>query len=268
MATDLRTPLEFELKVVRIVIESNVFVPFEKINKSNKMSSFSKTNRQWDLDDVISIYMTEIHSCDDFLLTLDKAPHKNDLPLICYNAKACYQSKDYLHALQVCSQAIKKGYKIPPILMIKGRTLFALKEYETALECFEKAHKMKPSLESQRCVERCKTRIAAESEEISRRVVRFDPQPQPNIQYEWCQSIDYVSVTIFIKNLNQASVNILFSNNSFTFSVPQVPQYTFNFNLSKSIIPEECSYAVSLNKVEIKLKKATQNEKWATLEAL
>ena len=229
--------------------------------------SFSLPSTEWNLDDVSSMYLTEIHSTDDFIASLDKAPHKNELPLICYKVKTCYKSKDYLQALHLCNKAIKKGYNIPPILMVKARCLYSLKEYEIALEFFEKSHKMKPTLESQRCIERCKTRIAAASEEISQRAIKFDPKPQPNIQHEWYQSMDSVSVTIFIKNLTQSSVNINFSKNSFTFSVSQFPQYSWKFNLSKAIIPEECNYLVSPNKVEIKLKKAVPNEKWANLEA-
>ena len=150
--------------------------------------------------------------------------------------------------------------------MIKGRCLYCLEEYETALESFEAAHKIEPSIESSRCIERCLAKIAVESEEISQKLIRFDPQTPTNIQKEWYQSSDYVSVTIFIKNLSKQNVTVVFNKTSFNFVVAQKPQYTLHFNLLKSIVPEECSFNVSTTKVEIKMKKAV-SEKWDSLES-
>lgn len=230
------------------------------------MSSWTKSNlNTWDLDDVIPIGLNEEHLSEELIEAIPKSQKKNDFPLICLNANSCYQLKDYLHALQLCNDAIRRGYSIPPILMIKGRCLYCMEEYETALESFEAAHSIKPSIESSRCIERCKAKIAAESEEISRRVIKYDPQQQPNIQKEWYQSSDSVSVTIFIKNLSEKNVTVIFNKMSFNFYVAQRPQYTLHFNLVKAIVPEECTFTVSPTKVEIKLKKLV-NEKWETLE--
>ena len=75
-------------------------------------------------------------------------------------SRSLLDSGNFLQALDYIIQVEKQGYKMPDMYMIKGRCLFHLKEYETALESFRKAYKINPTVECNRCIERCLVRIS------------------------------------------------------------------------------------------------------------
>ena len=97
-------------------------------------------------------------------------------------------------ALDVLINAEKVDWDLPQILMLKGFALFKLKEYHTAKMTFERCHEIKPSQEIKRWIQRCLVHLSANNEEISRRVIRYEPQlnqcpspqlnPQLKLQFE------------------------------------------------------------------------------------
>lgn len=224
-------------------------------------------NSPWTLNEAIILYSNEVERYDQVDAALKISSHQDDFPMLFLNAKSNYQLKNYVHALQLCQNAIKLGYEIPEILMIKGRCLYNLGEYDTALNAFTKAFNMKQTQEASRCIERCKIKIDSLSDEISRRIIRYNPQNQPAFKREWYQSNDIVTVALFIKNLPKEKVSITFNADLFDFTVEGMPQYNLHLDLFKKIIPDDCNYTVSPSKVEIKMKKAVSREKWEALEA-
>lgn len=222
----------------------------------------------WTLNEAIILYANETDRYDQVSKALKTSEHQNDFPMLFLNAKSSFQLKNYIHSLQLCQNAIKLGFEIPEILMLKGSCLYNLGEYDTALNAFTKAFNMKQTQEASRCIERCKIKIDSQSDEISRRIIRYNPQTQPAFKREWYQSNDLVTVAIFIKNLEKPSVSITFNPTSFDFMVEGMPQYNLHLDLFKKIVPEECSFTISPSKVEIKMKKAVSREKWDSLEPL
>lgn len=222
----------------------------------------------WTLNEAVILYSNEVEKYDQVKAALKTSSHQDDFPMLFLNAKSNYQLKNYIQSLQLCQNAIKLGYEIPEILMIKGRCLYNLGEYDTALNAFTKAFNMKQTQEASRCIERCKIKLDSASEEISRRIIRYNPQTQAQFKREWYQSNDIVTIAFFIKNLSKDKVSFTFNESSFDFTVEGMPQYNLHMDLFKKIVPTECSFTVSPSKVEIKLKKAVSREKWESLEAI
>ncbi|KAJ3291665.1 Cochaperone protein [Borealophlyctis nickersoniae] len=93
--------------------------------------------------------------------------------------------------------------------------------------------------------------------------------PPAKIRHEWFQTDSFVTITVFIKNVDPSSVSLTFTNRavSVTVKLPSGSDYMLELDpLAHEIIPGESKYSVLGTKVEIKCKKAVQGVKWGTLE--
>lgn len=224
-------------------------------------------DREWTLREACIVFDDEQRRPEDVLQQIEYTPHKNELVFQLLKAKALFEVGDFEQALQQCIVALKSGYEIPEVYVLKGRCLYKLEEYETALDSFLKAQEIKPSPETTRCIERCHVRIAANTEEVSRRILRFEPPPSSSINKEWYQTNDSVSVSIYLKNVLKSNLSVTFKANSFELIYNQMqPPFVLNVKLSKEIDPNDCKVNITPTKVEIKMKKAKPGEKWSTLD--
>ena len=78
-------------------------------------------------------------------------------------SRAYFHLEKYATALNIIHEAERRNWAIDDFVFLKGEVLFSLKEYETALEQFEKSNKMKPSSISLEAIARCKIMIELES---------------------------------------------------------------------------------------------------------
>lgn len=88
------------------------------------------------------------------------------------------------------------------------------------------------------------------------------------IRDEWYQSKDYVTVTIFAKDVAKDSVQIEFHTRSLSVNFPtsEASEYSYTLeSLYGEIDPENSSYVVGSKKIEITLRKKYE-DKWAALE--
>jgi len=88
------------------------------------------------------------------------------------------------------------------------------------------------------------------------------------MRYEWYQNQSFVTVTLFVKNAKKEECRIDIKPKSLDVSINLGSGSEFNLDLDlcDSIIPEQSSIQILSTKVEVKLKKASDN-KWETLEA-
>lgn len=103
-----------------------------------------------------------------------------------------------------------------------------------------------------------------------RQVDRPAPYLAPSkIRHEWFQNDNFVTVTIFIKQIPVENVDCrIFENSlSVTVKLPTGSDYSLELDpLAHSIVPSGSKYSVMSTKIEIKLKKAEEGLKWGTLE--
>jgi suppressor of G2 allele of SKP1 len=89
------------------------------------------------------------------------------------------------------------------------------------------------------------------------------------VRHEWFQSEEYMTVSVFIKNVKQEMVEVGFSERalSVTIKMPTGSDFSLELDpLAHEIIPAQSSFVVMSTKVEIKMKKAKVGIKWGSLE--
>jgi hypothetical protein len=92
---------------------------------------------------------------------------------------------------------------------------------------------------------------------------------QSRVRHEWFQNENYVTVSIFIKNVKNETVSVYFADRSLsvTIKMPTGSDYSLELDpLAHEILPAECKYEVLSTKIEIKLKKQQVGVKWGVLE--
>lgn len=122
---------------------------------------------------------------DKALELLNKIQHDLSPRLVVAKAKCLLGLDRNVEALDLLVNAEKFGWDLPQIITLKGFALFKLKEYHTAKMAFERCLEIKPSQEIKRWIQRCIVHLSANNEEISRRVIRYEPQlthcPSPQL---------------------------------------------------------------------------------------
>lgn len=96
------------------------------------------------------------------------------------------------------------------------------------------------------------------------------PTPVNKIKHDWYQSNETVTITLLAKGVPKDSAKIEIEKDTLFISFPvsgSSSDYSFSIDpLYQSIDPEQSSYRVTPNKVEITLKKAKAGVKWHDLE--
>ncbi|KAG0341788.1 Protein SGT1 A [Podila humilis] len=101
------------------------------------------------------------------------------------------------------------------------------------------------------------------------------PVPAPltpvahRVRHEWYQNDAYVTISVFIKNCKNESVEIIFTDNALSVAVkmPTGSDYSLELDpLSHKVIPGESRYEILSTKIEIQLKKELYGLKWGALE--
>ncbi|GJJ77819.1 suppressor of G2 allele of SKP1 [Entomortierella parvispora] len=101
------------------------------------------------------------------------------------------------------------------------------------------------------------------------------PAPAPStpaahrVRHEWYQNDEYVTISVFIKNVKQDAVDINFTEDALSVSVkmPTGADYSLELDpLSHKVVPSESKFEVLSTKIEIRLKKERFAIKWGALE--
>ena len=87
-------------------------------------------------------------------------------------------------------------------------------------------------------------------------------------RYEWFQTDDYVTISIFIKKVSQQDVSITFLPRLLSVTV-KLAQSDYSLELeplTHEIDPQTSSYQILSTQIEVKLKKSVTGIKWGALE--
>lgn len=224
------------------------------------------------LDKESAIYfLVEQQNYEKALEYLNSISNDLDAKLIIAKAKCLIGLNKPQQAIQLLITAEQFDCCLPQILFLKGRALYNLGEFNTAKMSFERCLDIKPTQETKRWIQRCLANLAANNEELSRRVIRYEPQLQQCHQvvskprFEWYQSSTHVTVDLFLKNPKDSDIDVIFHDNSFDVTVDSHQTVILHIDLAKPIDPSQSSFTVMSKKVEIKMKMQEQS-KWSCLE--
>ncbi|KAJ3088096.1 Cochaperone protein [Quaeritorhiza haematococci] len=213
-----------------------------------------------------------------------------------FKLKKYVQSKDDADAAIMLAQG--KQETAAKANVRKGLALFELAKYQEARQAFETALKIKPDdTVAPKWIKKCEEKGAkalptlaqatapsqppqpkqpqqAEQQQVGESAPASIPQPAsflppPKVRHEWFQSENFVTVSVFIKNVKPDTVKIDFGDKSLSLTVklPTGSDYSMELEpLAHEIVPTESKYAVLGTKIEIKLKKKRLGLKWGTLE--
>ncbi|KAJ3415383.1 Cochaperone protein [Chytridiales sp. JEL 0842] len=173
-------------------------------------------------------------------------------------------------------------------MLRKGTALFELGDYGGSLKALEEAKKIgctDKQLETWLTKARAKAPTTAtttttttnnndsKTESANTASAPIPPAasflPPQKIRHEWFQNENFVTVSVFIKNLPKDAVKIDFHPRSLSVQckLPTGSDYMLELDpLAHETVPGESKYSVLGTKVEIKLKKAMVGIRWNNLE--
>ena len=257
----------------------------------------------WIDEVVLILFLTEQKEFESALNLINQLDANLDPRLVVAKAKCLIGLHKIPKALELLLDAEKKNWDLPQILLLKGKALFEIKEYNTAKMAFEKCLEINPTQEIKRWIQRCLVYLEADGP--SRRVVRYEPQigqaqdiktPQnvlypalqimkpnkdktPNAEakkseiklapapsYEWYQNITHITMVIYIKDVKESELDLKFTENSVDVNVNLNPPTKIHIDLYKNIDPSKSNLSLTAKKIEIKMLKANRGQ-WNSFES-
>ncbi|KAK9763940.1 Cochaperone protein [Basidiobolus ranarum] len=190
--------------------------------------------------------------------------------------------EDAIKAIELLEKSGGGDKTLSKAYLRKGTVLFDLKRFIRAKEAFERVRAFNQEEKNldrwwKKCLEKCpKEPEVLKKPELnsSEPVVPADiPKPpgSSKIKTEWFQSHDFITITLFIKNVKQSDVSVDFEERGASISVKTPTGSDLNYDwepLSHPIIPGESKYLVLSTKIELKLKKAHSGVQWGVLEGV
>lgn len=216
------------------------------------------------------------------------------------------ETQKHLDSIAEANKEIELNPKNSQAYLKKGMACFALDEFETAKNAFEKGYELDPSNPSFKIwIRKCNAELEIEEEEedqkkeISSTKVEQIPtnqsssqtiQPSPSstlpntfpptnpnnitsiegvkIRHEWYQTNSHVIITVFAKNIPKEKTILELTEQHFLFMIKfsEENNYKLEMDLFSKIVPSECSTSYLSTKIEIKLKKENQSIRWTALE--
>ncbi|KAI8808900.1 hypothetical protein BJ742DRAFT_806819 [Cladochytrium replicatum] len=95
------------------------------------------------------------------------------------------------------------------------------------------------------------------------------PVIPPKVRHEWFQNDNFVTVSVFVKNVKSDTVEVQLTDSSISLTIKLPTGSDFSFDLeplAHPIVPEQSKYAVLSTKIELKLKKRSEGLRWGVLE--
>ncbi|KAJ3207735.1 Suppressor of G2 allele of SKP1 [Clydaea vesicula] len=229
---------------------------------------------------------------ENYTRAIQLEPGNSDIYLKRSNAN--FKLKEYLDSKNDAEAAIKLSKGNTDITVKanfrKGIAFYHLKEYQQALDSFIISENLAPNNNEtkiwiSKCLENGAVKTAESlsskrTEETNKVAASNNLQQQTEekkveqifpsrIRHEWYQDDNFVTISVFIKNVKKDTVTIDFTENSLSLLIKLPTQTDFTLELeplSHKIAPSDSKYSVLSTKIEIKLKKAIYGTKWNTLE--
>ncbi|CAG8505053.1 13078_t:CDS:2 [Ambispora gerdemannii] len=232
---------------------------------SSAQEFFTKANDAFfadDFDEAVDLYNRAIEldaTNAEYLLKRSAA-----LVKLNKNKEALADAEKALHV----SEESQNQASIAKAFLHKGR----VKDYHIAKKSFDHSKELNPN---ERLLVTWIEKVDAELAKTATPPMAVNSTPQnflsqSRVRHEWYQNENYVTISIFIKNVKKEAVKVEIEKRLISVSV-QLPisgsDYSLELDpLAHEIIPSESKYEVLSTKIEIKLKKAQGGVKWGVLE--
>lgn len=211
------------------------------------------------------MFLVEQSRYSEALQIFDRFITKFNPQLLLAQAK-CYLSLNQpKKALEAVLKAERNGWDLPDILLMKGRCLYKLQEFEMALQAFQDSDALKSTSPTKNWIMRCKAHITVEEKPRCANVIPFFPTKQSDVRRDWYQSNQFVTLSIYIPDIAPESIHISYQTTSLEILISQKPFSIIRIKLAKEIITDQCSHTITPSKLEIKLKKLVES-KWTAFE--
>ncbi|XP_029930330.1 protein SGT1 homolog isoform X1 [Myripristis murdjan] len=182
----------------------------------------------------------------------------------CQRAYAHILLKNYSCAVDDAKKAQQLKPSLPLAFMRTGIAEYHLNHYESSHAAFTQGHQLDGSDKSfEIWIKRCEEMMGKQNQNGN---VNTTPEAPP-VKHDWYQTESQVIVTIMAKNVPKDGLCIHFKERELFAKVQLASgqDYSLNFNLLHSIVPQQSTYKILATKVEIKMKK-TEAIRWEKLE--
>jgi tetratricopeptide (TPR) repeat protein len=225
----------------------------------------------WGRNELLIMFFMEEKLYTEALSLLSKMNRELEPSLLLAKAICLFELHKWIEALEVALSLEKHEWLLPDMLMIRGKSLYKLGEFETAKSIFEKYDAVNPSPETKRWIQRCIVRIEVQTEENINRIIRHEPQSaQPaarQIKHEWYQTRSQLSLLLFAKGVTESGLHVTVASNSVRIIIDTPHRIEFSVDLVKEIVPNEYSISITPMKVEVKMTKvASAYGQWSEIE--
>lgn len=202
-----------------------------------------------------ALFLAENHHYEEALKLL--GPYEDNLnPQLVIAAATCYlNTQNPIRGLELLNNAEEKGWLLPEILILKGRCLYSLGEYSTALNSFLEADKIRSDVPTTQWIQRCEAHLECEHNPNSPNIIVYTPTILEKPRHDWYQTAQNVTLSVYIQGLSEQQVKVEFTEKTVTISIQREQKITLSFHLAKSIVPTESSFTITPFKMEVKMRK-------------
>jgi len=178
-----------------------------------------------------------------------------------YHIEALVSLKRFYEAIEYSKKYSESGNNHARLHFLHGLAFYCLGQYEAAMSHFSldiqwSKWVKKAQIKDQICKGSLKPyTFSAES-------TKSDTNPV----IEWYQATNYVTIGLLIKDVMKSQVDIAYYPFSVDITISDEHEiiYSSGFELYGEIIPQTCSYTISSQKLEIKMKKVVE-QMWPCL---
>lgn len=160
--------------------------------------------------------------------------------------------------------ALERGSRSAKGFLRKGTAAFALGDFATAKESFERGAAVQGSgLPFGDWIEKCDAELEKEEAAAAGAAARAS-----KIRHDWYQTDSHVVIDVLLKNQRPEDLQVKFTSNTVDVKarLPCGTPYELSLQLAHPVVPEETGYKCLGSKVEIRAKKR-EGIRWTTLEA-
>ena len=177
-------------------------------------------------------------------------------------AECYYNQRSYINTLDVLSKGTRKGWAFAEHCELRGRCLFKMEEYETAIAAFREATELGGNpRDNKTWIMRCHARYAMKNDRTGSAMILMDSVPaHEELAHDWYQTSTYVSLVVYAEGLKEDQVKAEFTEKSVDVVIDAKEPTRLHFDLEREINPADTRVTIGRTKVEVRMAKAVPSK--------
>lgn len=233
-----------------------------------------ETTARWSITEVAILFHTEEKRYNLAMALIKTLDHELSPRLVIAHATCLIGVKNYFGALDVIHSAERKGWDLPEMILLKGKALYFLNEYQTALEAFIKVDQCEHSVDTNRWIQRCLVQVSIQNETMSRRSIRYEAHASKSTRkedslprHEWYQSNKQITIVIYFKGVEEKQVKAEVKPEHVKLSVECEDEDAIVYDIALADEVNTTDYVLTVTPMKIELKMTKINEGcWKSFE--